>query len=154
MVGLIRRLTTSNALATFNFNSNEIRVVTIDDQPWFVAADVCRVLKLSNTTVVVSELVEHQRAKLNLGQRGLCAVNCVSKGGLFSLILSSRKPEAKAFKLWVTDTVLPAIEQDGAYIMGEEKVASGQIRRFFHSLYTDVNKSTRHRFTPHCLLSA
>ncbi len=54
-------------------------------------------------------------------------MNCVSKGGLFSLILSSRKPEAKAFKLWVTDTVLPAIEQDGAYIMGEEKIVSGEM---------------------------
>lgn len=117
----------SNVLSTFDFHSNEIRVVTIDNQPCFVAVDACRILKLSNTTVVVKELAEQQRAKFNLGQQGLGSVNCVSEGDLYDLILSSRKPEAKAFKLWVTDTTLSAIRKDGAYIMGEEKVACGEM---------------------------
>lgn len=51
----------------------------------------------------------------------------INESGLYSLILTSRKPEAKTFKKWVTGTVLPAIRKDGAYIMGEEKVVSGEM---------------------------
>ncbi|NNU59087.1 BRO-N domain-containing protein [Ochrobactrum soli] len=128
----------NNALTTFNFNSNEIRVVTIDDQPWFVAKDVCKVLELANPSYVTTRLEASQKASFKLPfQRG-SASTVITKGGLFSLILSSRKPEAKAFKLWVTDTVLPAIEKDGAYIMGEEKVASGEME-----LVTLRNKPVR-----------
>lgn len=49
----------------------------------------------------------------------------ISESGLYSLILKSRKPEAKAFKKWVTRDVLPAIRKDGGYVLGEEKVKTG-----------------------------
>lgn len=55
-------------------------------------------------------------AKLNLGQRGLAAVNGVSESGLYSLVMNSRKPAARAFRKWVTSVVLAAIRRDGAYI--------------------------------------
>lgn len=51
----------------------------------------------------------------------------VSEGGLYALIMVSRKPAARRFKLWVTDVVLPAIRKDGMYIKGEEKVATGEM---------------------------
>lgn len=52
---------------------------------------------------------------------------CVSAGGLNRLILRSDKPETRPFQDWITDVVIPAIQKDGAYIMGEEKVASGEM---------------------------
>ena len=52
-------------------------------------------------------------------------MSIINESGLYNLILKSRKPEAKAFKKWVTRDVLPAIRKDGAYVMGEEKVKTG-----------------------------
>ena len=60
------------------------------------------------------------------GFRGT-GVSLVSESGLYKLVLRSNKPEAKPFQDWVTKTVLPAIRKDGAYIMGEEKVATGEM---------------------------
>lgn len=104
--------------------------MTIGDDPWFVAADVCRVLELSNPTVAVSRLDDDEALliksreypKLNLGRAP--SVRVVSESGLYDLIMQSRKPEAKAFKRWVTKDVLPAIRKDGGYVMGEDKVAT------------------------------
>ena len=60
-----------------------------------------------------------ERAKFNLGQRGLGAVNIVSESGLYALIMVSHKPEAKAFRKWVTSEVLPSIRRNGVYMTKE-----------------------------------
>ena len=102
-----------------------MRVVKIDGEPWFVAADVCRALEIGNPSQAISRLDDNERSLIsNEGSRSLAIVN---ESGLYSLILGSRKAAAKRFKKWVTGTVLPAIRKDGAYIMGEEKVASGEL---------------------------
>ncbi len=92
----------------------EIRVIEKDNEPWFVAIDICNSLELTNPTVAVNRLDEDERAKFNLGRQG--KTNIVNEYGLYNLILSSRKHSAKEFKRWVTHEVLPSIRKHGAYM--------------------------------------
>lgn len=116
------------SLTTYNFNTNNIRVVTIDGNPWFVAADVCKAIGLSNTTLAVRPLADDEKTLNPIKTaRGTKDLNCVSESGLYKLVLRSDKPEARAFQDWITHDVLPAIRKDGAYVMGEEKVVSGEM---------------------------
>lgn len=101
-----------------NEEFGEVRTVIIDSEPWFVAADVCKALELSNPTVAVSRLDEDERAKFNLGRQGEATI--VNEAGLYSLILGSRKPEAKEFKRWITHDVIPSIRKTGGYVANED----------------------------------
>ena len=104
----------SDALQVFESEQfGSVRVVLRDGEPWFVAVDVCNVLGLTNPTVVLLDLEEDERAKFNLGRQG--NANIVSEAGLYSLVLRSRKPEAKTFKRWITHDVLPSIRKTGGY---------------------------------------
>ena len=103
----------SNIQIFENNDFGQIRVVERDGEPWFVAADVCNVLDLSNPTIAVSRLDEDERAKFNLGRQGDATI--VNEPGLYTLVLGSRKPEAKAFKRWITHEVIPTIRKTGAY---------------------------------------
>ena len=105
----------NNGIQVFeNNDSGQIRVIERDGEPWFVAADVCNVLDLSNPTIAVSRLDEDERAKFNLGRQGDATI--VNEPGLYTLVLGSRKPEAKAFKRWITHEVIPSVRKHGAYI--------------------------------------
>lgn len=105
-----------NELQVFNSSEfGELRAAEIDGVPWFVAADICRVLELTNPTVSVDRLDDDEKAKFNLGLPG-GDTNCVNEYGLYALVLGSRKPEAKTFKRWLTHDVIPAIRKHGAYI--------------------------------------
>jgi len=120
-----------NQLSTFNFKSLPVRAITINDAPWFVAADVCDVLDIQNTTQAMSRLDEDERAMFNIGRQGEAAI--INESGLYSLILGSRKPEAKKFKKWVTAEVLPAIRKTGRYEV--EPIANGEtVTRSLESL--------------------
>lgn len=103
---------------SFDFNGNQVRVVNCDGSPWFVAKDVCDVLGIKNTTQAVASLDEDERAMYNIGRQG--SSNIISESGLYALIFKSRKAEAKAFRKWVTSSVLPAIRKTGSYVAGEE----------------------------------
>lgn len=92
----------------------QVRTVQKDGEPWFVAADVCRALDHSNVSVALERLDEDEKAKFNLGLRG-GETGCVNEPGLYSLVLGSRKPEAKSFKRWITHEVIPSIRRYGAY---------------------------------------
>lgn len=100
----------------FNFVSNTLRVVTIDGNPWFVAADVCDALGIENNRNATARLDDDEKGVRTMdtpsGQQELTIIN---ESGLYSLILTSRKPEAKKFKKWVTSEVLPAIRKTGSY---------------------------------------
>ncbi|PWW37338.1 MULTISPECIES: phage antirepressor KilAC domain-containing protein [Paenibacillus] len=98
----------------FMYGSQEIRTITIDDEPWFVAKDVCAVLELTNPTMAIQTLENDERAKFNLGRQG--ETNIVNESGLYSLIFGSRKPEAKKFKRWITQDVIPSIRKHGGYL--------------------------------------
>ncbi len=115
-----------NDLQVFkNEEFGEIRVLEINNEPYFVAKDVCKILELSNPTMAISRLDEDERTKLNLGRQG--EVNIVNEYGLYNLILASRKKEAKDFKRWVTHEVLPSIRQTGGYIAGEENMTEDEL---------------------------
>lgn len=116
-----------NNVINFDFNNTNLRVIDVAGQPWFVVTDVCRVLGITNTTVAVRALDGHEWSKKNLNQIGMGLILVVSESGLYKLIMRSNKPEAKAFQNWVTQVVLPAIRKDGAYVMGEEKVVTGEM---------------------------
>ena len=115
-----------NNIQVFNNEEfGEVRTVMVSDEPWFVAADVCKALELSNPTVAVSRLDDDERAKFNLGRQGEGII--VNEAGLYSLILGSRKPEAKVFKRWITHDVIPAIRKTGGYIQGEESMSDDDL---------------------------
>lgn len=111
----------SNEIIPQVFENSEfgaIRVIKDESgEPWFVAKDVCEILGLTNPTVATSRLDDDERAKFNLGRQG--DTNVVNEYGLYSLVLASRKPEAHAFKRWVTHEVLPAIRRDGGYMVAK-----------------------------------
>lgn len=109
----------------FNFHGQEVRTVIVDNEPWFVANDVANVLGYSNQRDALSKHVDgedkitltSQNATLeNIPNRGLSAIN---ESGLYSLILSSKLPQAKEFKRWVTSEVLPTIRKNGMYATDE-----------------------------------
>lgn len=102
-----------SAVEMFDFEGQIVRTVTVDGDPWFVAADACRVLEHSNPSVAVGRLDDDERAKFNLGRQGDATI--VSEPGLYALILGSRKPEARAFKRWITHDVIPALRKTGRY---------------------------------------
>lgn len=102
-----------------NKQFGEIRTVTINGEPWFIAADVCKVLGHSNPTVAMDSLENFEKAKLNLGLQG-GDTNVISESGFYTLVLRSRKPIAKPFRLWVTRDVLPQIRKTGGYIPVKE----------------------------------
>lgn len=98
------------------FHSSEfgnVRVINRSGEPWFVAADVCGVLGLTNPTTALVDIDEDERAKYSLGLKQ--PINIISESGLYSLILRSRKPQAKAFKRWITHDVIPSIRKTGKY---------------------------------------
>ncbi|MEP3676142.1 BRO family protein [Sulfitobacter sp.] len=107
----------------FDFHTAQVRVVNLNGEPWFVAKDVCDILGLTNSRKAVAALDDDEKdvtTGYTLG--GKQALNIISESGLYALIFQSRKPEAKAFRKWVTSTVLPAIRQTGSYVAGEERL--------------------------------
>lgn len=97
-----------------NDNFGTIRTVILDGEPWFVAKDVCDILGTTNTTMAMDGLEPFERTKFNLGRQG--EANIISESGFYTLVLRSRKPIAKPFRIWVTSEVLPAIRKTGKYI--------------------------------------
>ena len=107
-----------NKLVTFeNAAFGKIRTLTIDGEPWFVAADVCKALELGNPSMTVERLDADEKGISSIdtlgGKQRMAIIN---EPGLYSVILCSRKPEAKAFKRWITHEVIPAIRKYGGYM--------------------------------------
>lgn len=115
-----------NELQVFkNEEFGEIRTITIENEPYFVAKDICEILDIKNTTQAIQRLDEDERTMLNIGRQG--NTNIVNEYGLYSLILVSRKKEAKAFKRWITHEVIPSIRKTGGYIAGEENMTEDEL---------------------------
>ncbi|MCK9988843.1 MAG: hypothetical protein AzoDbin1_05315 [Azoarcus sp.] len=134
----------NTSVQLFDFRSNQIRVVMIDGEPWFVAREVCLVLgsyvredgsvntstalqPLGSGEKVVISYAEAKRIGLQAYASRAHGMSLTSESGLYKLVMRSDKPQAKPFQDWVTKDVLPAIRKDGAYVMGEEKVATGEM---------------------------
>ena len=132
----------------------KVRTLNLNGEPWFVAVDVCSVLDLSNPTIAVSRLDEDERAKFNLGRQGDATI--VNEPGLYTLVLGSRKPEAKAFKRWITHEVLPNIRKHGVYITDEKLKLFAEhpelLDALMESLYAAHAENLRHRAERQTLL--
>ena len=111
-----------------NEQFGEIRTVVIDGEPWFVAVDVCRALEIVNSRDALTRIDEDEKGVvLTDTPGGKQEVTTVNEPGLYSLVLGSRKPEAKAFKRWITHEVIPSIRKNGGYIAGQETMSDVEL---------------------------
>ena len=103
----------------FNSDFGQVRTINRNGEPWFVAADVCAALEIDRT----------QTRRLDDDEKGVYStqtlggeqeVSIVNESGLYALVLGSRKPEAKAFKRWITHEVIPTIRKTGGYVANDE----------------------------------
>ena len=106
-----------------NTQFGSVRTVTQGGEPWFVATDVCKALGLDQVSRAMDRLDDDERGLVKVthpqSATKLIEVNAVSEPGLYRLVLCSNKPEAKAFKRWITHEVIPAIRKHGAYATDE-----------------------------------
>jgi len=109
------------------FNNSEfgrIRIVNCDGEWWFVAKDVCDILEHSNSRMALERLEYDEKGVSSIDTPGgIQAMQTVNEPGLYSLILGSRKPEAKAFKRWITHEVLPSIRKTGQYSLNNLEIS-------------------------------
>ncbi|WP_217870873.1 BRO-N domain-containing protein [Chromobacterium violaceum] len=107
----------ASALTPFSFETHTVRTVVRDFEIWFVAADVAAALEIGNVTMALRRVDADEQALISIEgiTKGNTQVNVINESGLYSLILTSRKPSAKRFKKWVTSEVLPSIRKTGRY---------------------------------------
>ncbi|WP_052410273.1 BRO family protein [Paenibacillus durus] len=106
----------------FAYGAAEVRTVIIGGDPWFVAKDISDVLGFSETSAMTRYLDEDEKTNLSIKQGGsnlTTNITVISEPGLYSAILRSRKPEARAFKRWVTHEVIQSIRKTGMYAADE-----------------------------------
>lgn len=100
----------------FQFHSTEIRTIDRDGQIWFIAGDIAKVLGYRDTLNMARWLDEDEKGTQIVSTLGgEQSVTIISESGLYHALLKSRKPEAKPFRRWVTEEVLPAIRKSGSY---------------------------------------
>ncbi|MBB6176422.1 prophage antirepressor-like protein [Anoxybacillus tengchongensis] len=105
----------------FNYGKTQIRTVVQNGEVLFVGKDVCDVLEIKNSRDALGRLDEDEKGVVSIDTPGgKQQMLCVNEAGLYSLILGSRKPEAKQFKRWVTHEVLPTIRKTGGYVANED----------------------------------
>lgn len=113
-----------NELQNFNFEGNEVRTVLINDEPYFVGKDIADVLGYSNSRKALIDHVDEEdknTVTIRDGNKGNPNQVVINESGMYSLVLLSKLPNAKKFKRWVTNEVLPSIRKHGAY-MTDEKI--------------------------------
>jgi prophage antirepressor-like protein len=133
----------------FQYNQARVRTFIENHEIWFVARDICDILDISNPTDALKRLDEDERTRFNLGRQG--ETNVVNEAGLYSLILGSRKPEAKQFKRWITHEVLPTIRKTGGYVANEDMFiqtylphADDHTKLMFRATLETVRKQNEH----------
>ncbi|WP_226688846.1 Bro-N domain-containing protein [Ruegeria arenilitoris] len=103
-------------IVNFAFEDHLVRVIERNAEPWFVAADVCRVLGIANSRDALSKLDDDEKGVGSTDTPGgEQQMSIIPESGLYSLAFSSRKPEAKRFRKWVTSEVLPEIRKTGQF---------------------------------------
>lgn len=130
-----------STLIPFAFDDSPLRVVLIEDQPWFIAADVCAVLELTNVTKALERLDDDEKTLTTIqgihSGSGNPTVNLVSESGLYALIFTSRKAEARKFRKFVTAEVLPQIRRTGRYAPADDKPLVTALKARIAALTTD-----------------
>ena len=115
---------TQSQLSTFKFESKSIRTLAINNEPWFIAKDVCDTLKISNVSDALLKLDDDEKATIGLTDsqagKGAQSISIISESGMYTLILRCRDAVKKGsvphrFRKWVTSEVLPQIRKTGSY---------------------------------------
>ena len=128
----------------------KVRTLNLNGEPWFVAADVCKALELGNPSMTFERLDDDEKGISTIdtlgGKQRMAIIN---EPGLYSLVITSRKPEAKAFKRWITHEVIPAIRKHGVYITDEKLKLFAEhpelLDALMKSLYAAHAENLRHR---------
>lgn len=107
----------------FTYKDHAVRVITIDGEPWFVLADLCKVLGLVRGAAQINERLDDGVRQTypivdSLGRTQQATI--VSEAGMYEVIIRSDKPEAAAFRRWITSEVLPSIRKHGGYLTDEK----------------------------------
>ncbi|MDR0618287.1 MAG: hypothetical protein LBG17_00115 [Bacteroidales bacterium] len=113
-------------LFTFDHNHKPVRVVAVNDEPWFVAKDVCRILGITWSGATLKDFPNNEKGCYTITSPndirilgGDQKMICVNEPGVYRLIFKSRKPEAERFKAWVFEELLPVLRKTGKYAPGE-----------------------------------
>lgn len=125
-----------NQIQPFQYDEHEVRVVDIDGEPWFVLADLCKALGLSNPSVYATRLAQIGEVTRfyptvdRLGRTQQAVI--VSEPGMYEVVIRSDKPDAVAFRRWITGDVIPTIRKTGGYgqqpaLQGPELIAAALI---------------------------
>ena len=118
----------------FHYNNHPFRTVQSGGEAWFVAVDICKMLGLAQVSRAVGRLDEDEVRLLKVthpqNPDRSVTVNAVNEAGLYQLILSGNKPEAKLFRRWVTSEVIPALRQTGYYQLSERQSERGNLLQF------------------------
>lgn len=110
----------SSLYKTFLYGEKPVRIVIQNDEPWFVAADVCKVLEIGNSRMALERLDNDEKGVSSIDTLGgTQKMSIINEPGLYTLVLGSRKPEAKDFKRWITHEVIPSIRKHGMYATDE-----------------------------------
>lgn len=109
------------SIIPFTYHDQPVRVVTIDGEPWFVLADLCKVLDLAKPSRVAMRIADDMKgAHLMSTPGGEQEMTIVSEAGMYEVVIRSDKPEAAAFRRWVTSEVLPSIRKHGGYLTDQK----------------------------------
>ena len=130
---MTNQLSTQTKVSTFNFDNQSIRTITINNEPWFVAVDICRALNLSSPSMAIANLDDDEKYTLSLTEgiegvgKQVQELNLVSESGMYTLILRCRDAVKKGsvphrFRKWVTAEVLPAIRKTGSYSQNTSQI--------------------------------
>lgn len=125
----------------FNYYEKEVRTALKDGEVWFAAKDICNILDLSQPTRALSGLDEEDLALLKVrADEQNREMNFVNEAGLYNLIFKSRKPEARAFKRWVTSEVLPALRRQKYYLLLSDKPTYEERRAIVNAILGENSK--------------
>jgi prophage antirepressor-like protein len=147
---------TMNNITTFQFpltvgRTLNVRITDQNGDPWFIAKDVCDVLGLT-TANLARDLDDDEQGVFQLmTPGGMQSCKIINESGLYSLVLKSRKEEAKRFKKWVTKDVLPSIRKHGGYLKGQEELSEGLVSSLHRTIRENALPALRYydRLTEH-----
>lgn len=116
------------SMIPFNFDGTEVRALNQVGDPWWVLSDVCKVLEIRNSRDAADRLDDDEKGVATTDTLGgPQEMTIINESGMWSLVLTSRKPEAKRFKKWITSEVIPAIRQTGGYIAAAPQETSEEL---------------------------
>lgn len=124
----------ANQVSNFQFQNNALRVIVVNGEPWFLAADVCRIIGITSPTKAV-KILDDDEVALKTFQgltNGNDEANFISESGMYKIVMRSQDAikqgtPAHAFTKWVTSEVLPAIRKTGSYSVSISKAQQGEL---------------------------